>query len=264
MELLPYAVSPCRWFLLVAITQHTLPLLPAPVGALQRSVWDMLWDMSAWMTRQVYSWSSQKRLNDKLFTVWIIGWGSWRQSSEGAALWCEATQVGDDCYGETCPVRSTSVISLSSVDPCTDDLILVLWPSLPMIDSYYCTGWISSVTKRKAWGTALLWVTLWWMDRWAISCLNLQFKLTDWITLFFQLMPECIKLNRATLSNTTETPLTFRLQTSGAFHVVEMHPNTRQPVGQTQQTQVITLLPRQSAVVSMCNDLLVIHMPIWS
>ncbi|ELU16950.1 hypothetical protein CAPTEDRAFT_224255 [Capitella teleta] len=66
-----------------------------------------------------------------------------------------------------------------------------------------------------------------------------------------QLMPECIKLCRATLSNPTETQLTFRLVTQGSFYIVEMDPHSHQPVAHMQETDSVSLLPQQSAVVQV-------------
>ena len=66
-----------------------------------------------------------------------------------------------------------------------------------------------------------------------------------------ELVPECVKLQSATLSNHTLTPLQFRLLAREPFYMVEMDPATMRPAAQLLQTDWCKLMPRQNVLVSL-------------
>lgn len=66
-----------------------------------------------------------------------------------------------------------------------------------------------------------------------------------------RLVCERLRLCHATLTNNTSTPLVFRLLTAEPFAVVHMDPATATPTAQLLQTDVLTLRPRENALVTV-------------
>ena len=66
-----------------------------------------------------------------------------------------------------------------------------------------------------------------------------------------QMMQDVHKLSHVTISNTTLTPLNFRLMTQAPFHIVQMDRIRERPRVILQQTPMSSLEPRQNMLVNI-------------
>ena len=65
------------------------------------------------------------------------------------------------------------------------------------------------------------------------------------------MMQDVHKLSHVTISNTTLTPLNFRLMTQAPFHIVQMDRIRERPRVILQQTPMSSLEPRQNMLVKI-------------
>ena len=65
------------------------------------------------------------------------------------------------------------------------------------------------------------------------------------------LAPQCLRLCTSVLSNTTETPLRFRMISQEPFQIVQIDPVTNMPVMQILRTDMMVIKPRQNAKVTI-------------